>query len=284
MYLSQEEQELRLHLLAEQLATQCYLSPNEEVSFPPTAISYGTHAYGEKEYPITIGTYGNFSFIQGPPKTKKTFLASLLISAYLADGPNERLGKLAGHREGKICMHIDTEQGDYHAQRVFNRVIRISNATSDNYHTYALRKLEVKERIAVIEYLLYSKQNVGLLVIDGIADLVNDVNNIEECNKLVQKVMTWSKETNVHIITVIHSNWGSDKPTGHLGSALEKKTETQIQLKKDEGDDRMVNVHCRNSRGRSFDDFTFYVDKFGLPRVLDDNIEVFDDTGTRNTD
>ena len=37
--------------------------------------------------------------------------------------------------------------------------------------------------------------------------------------------MEWSQKFNCHIITVIHSNFGSDKPTGHLGSALEKKRE-----------------------------------------------------------
>ena len=43
--------------------------------------------------------------------------------------------------------------------------------------------------------------------------------------------MAWSTVYDCHIVTVIHSNFGSDKPTGHLGSFLEKKAETQIQSK-----------------------------------------------------
>jgi hypothetical protein len=53
--------------------------------------------------------------------------------------------------------------------------------------------------------------------------LVSDVNNLEESNACVQKLMEWSAIYNCHIITVIHSNYGSSKPTGHLGSFLEKK-------------------------------------------------------------
>ena len=58
------------------------------------------------------------------------------------------------------------------------------------------------------------------------------VNNIEESNKVVQKIMEWTAKYKCHMVLVIHSNFGSDKPTGHLGSFLEKKTETQIQLEK----------------------------------------------------
>ena len=66
-------------------------------------------------------------------------------------------------------------------------------------------------------------ENIGLVVIDGMADLVSDVNNIEESNKATQKIMEWSARLNCHIVTVIHSNFGSDKPTGHLGSSFLKR-------------------------------------------------------------
>ena len=43
--------------------------------------------------------------------------------------------------------------------------------------------------------------------------------------------MRISTQCNVHIICVIHQNYGSQKlGTGHLGSALEKKAETVISL------------------------------------------------------
>ena len=54
--------------------------------------------------------------------------------------------------------------------------------------------------------------------------------------------MEWSAKFNCHIVTVIHSNYGSEKPTGHLGSFLEKKTETQIQLE-------LNSVHKDNPAG-----------------------------------
>ncbi len=86
--------------------------------------------------------------------------------------------------------------------------------------------------------------------------------------------MKWTAELNCHIITVIHSNFGSSKPTGHLGSFLEKKTESQIQLEKNTQNKGWVTVSCKRSRSFSFDDFSFKVNQAGLPEVV--NTEYLD--------
>ena len=70
-------------------------------------------------------------------------------------------------------------------------------------------------------------------------------------------------------MVVIHSNFNSDKPTGHLGSFLEKKTETQIQLKLKEDNEDIVDVICKRSRSYPFEQFSFEVDRQGTPRIID---------------
>ena len=79
--------------------------------------------------------------------------------------------------------------------------------------------------------------------------------------------MKWSSEKQCHIITVIHSNWGSDKPTGHLGSFAEKKAETQISLERDE-ETNVIGVKCKRSRNFGFEDFEFKVNSLGYPEVI----------------
>ena len=266
-------------IYSQYLLEQSYIDPTAEVEYPPVALSYGESDYhtsgGMVTHPTPIGTYGNFSFIQGPPKHKKTFLVTLLSAAYLGKNAKEYVRGLKGHRGEKCLYHFDTEQGTYHAHKVFNRALRISGEDKACYMTYGLRALSVEERINVIEYCLSGDDNIGLVVIDGIADLVNDVNNIEESNKVVQRLMTWSEKYNVHILTVVHVNYNSTKPTGHLGSAMEKKAETQIALEKSEMDENIINVKCKSSRGRPFKPFSFMVNNQGLPLVLSDDIEIF---------
>jgi len=220
---------------------------------------------GNLELPIPIGTYGNFSFVSAKPKTHKTYFISLLTSVYLS-GTNRFGAHMQGHRENKNVIHFDTEQGNYHAHKVFKRVADMSDVVGENYyHTLALRTLNYKLRIEFIEEYLNSVDNIGLVVVDGIADLCSDVNNIIEANEVVQKMMEWSAIHNCHIIAVIHSNWDTDKPTGHLGSFMEKKTETHIQL---EHCKNSIKVKCKRSRGFSFEPFDFKINDFGYPQVV----------------
>ena len=262
----------------DKIESDCKVDLDKPVEHPPVAISMGNYQLGRETYPIPIGTYGNFSFIQAPPKTKKTFFVSLLSSVYLNDTINFG-GELRGHRNGKALVHFDTEQGHFHAHRVFKRPLEISkDCDRNNYHTFALRKYSYKERLAFIEHYLYNRvNNVGLVIIDGIADLCGDVNDIEQSNIVVQHLMRWTEELKCHIITVIHSNFGTDKPTGHLGSFLEKKTETQIQLEANTKNDGWVTVSCKRSRGYSYETFSFEVNKYGLPQVLDSPYNILDE-------
>lgn len=268
----------------------CYIDPNKELEHPPVAISYGEHSYITKDglvsYPTPIGTYGNFSFIGAPPKHKKTFLVSLLSAAYLGGNSKRFVGNLKGHRDDRCVIHFDTEQGNFHAQRVFRRVLEMAGLEDQCYKTYGLRRLGYRDRLNAIDYAIRMTDNLGLVIIDGIADLVSDVNSIDESNEVVQMLMKWTEVYKCHIITVIHTNWGSTKPTGHLGSALQKKCETEIHLQRNEFDASVIDVKCKSSRGRSFDNFSFFVNQKGYPEIANQDIDVLDLIGgnkTKNT-
>lgn len=275
MQLRLDEQQTEQFLIMQSIEDDCKVDPKESIDYPPVALSLGETLLKtkNKDYllPIPIGTYSNFSFIQAPPKTKKTFLVSLLASVYLG-AKNNFGGGLRGHRENKDLIHIDTEQGKWHCQKVFKKVLDMNSVDySKNYYTFGLRSIGYKQRIQFIEYCLEHKvENAGLLILDGIADLVSDVNNLEESNACVQKLMEWSAKYNIHIMCVIHSNFGSDKPTGHLGSFLEKKAETQIQLQANTVNKDWITVKCKRSRGYSFETFSFKVNEIGLPEIVGD--------------
>jgi hypothetical protein len=275
----QQKQDNNDHLMfMRSIQEDCFIDITKKISYPPVAISYGTNTVltnGEYiDYPIPICTYGNFSFIQAPPKSMKTFFVSLLSSAFVE--PNSKYaGKLNSFRKDRHLVHFDTEQGDWHSQMMFKRIQRMNpNTDLSFYHTFALRKVGYKSRVEFIKYYLESLKeegkDIGLVIIDGVADLVSDVNNLEESNDIVQEIMSLTTIYDCHIVTVIHSNWGSDKPTGHLGSLLEKKTETQIKLAYDTLT-KSVSVNCMRSRNSSFDPFSFNITEGGLPMFVEND-------------
>ena len=267
MYFESMESELKVNL-------------DEEVPAPPVSLSFGTHTYtnirGTFTEPSVIGTDGNFSFIQAPPKSYKSFFVSLLVSSYLKSG-NRWAKEMKSNRNGRDVYHFDTEQGKWHCLKGFRRCSDMAEE-QDGYHTYSLRTIDFYHRLKFIEHTLANAEEgkIGLVVVDGIADLVSDVNNIEESNKCVQVLMELSTKYNCHIVTVIHSNWGSDKPTGHLGSFCEKKTECQISLARSEDNDKIVTVTCKRSRNASFDDFSFAINKLGFPEIIETSLPTID--------
>ena len=267
------EKQTEQRLLMQFIEEHCIIDTKEKIKYPPVALSYGEKLTqtdkGDFLYPIPIGTFGNLSVVSAPPKTKKTFFISLLGSVFLS-GKNNYGGDIRGHRGDGSLIHFDTEQGQWHCQKVFKRLFEMdSNIDSSKYHTFALRTIGHKDRLDFIEYYLEERiKNPSVVIIDGIADLCADVNNIEESNLIVQRLMRISTTYNVHIINVIHQNYGSQKMTGHLGSFLEKKVETHIELEANTVNKEWVTVKCKRSRGYSFETFSFKVNDYGLPEIV----------------
>lgn len=89
--------------------------------------------------------------------------------------------------------------------------------------------------------------NGGLhsLFIDGVADLVFDVNDLKEACSLVTELHQLATETCCVIVTALHHNPGGEKTRGHLGSQIERKSESVLVLRKD---GEIVSISCKPAR------------------------------------
>ena len=198
---------------------------------------------------------------------------SLISSVFLSkNGTNKYGGKLKGHSRGGCVIHIDTEQGKWHSQRMFRRAINMNNdSIIECYHTYALRQENYQMKRKFINWKLRQLTEAGnkidLILLDGVADLCVDVKDNVDTRLLTDELMKWSAVYNCAVVGVIHTNFGSKKATGHLGSHLQKKVETLINVERVENENQ-VKVQCQMSRNKAFEEFVFQVDKFGNPKVV----------------
>lgn len=256
---TQEEQEV---FIPENILQECLIDISEDLPKPPIAISIG---YKYMEY-VPLVTYGNFCALVGASKSMKSFLKTALLASYIGGQAQNYFENIKGHStEKKYVIDIDTEQGKFHVQKAAKRVVRMVGNEYPFYKAFALRPQSAKERVKFIEWILTESEyanKIGILSIDGVADLVEDVNDLKASNEITQKLMTWSNDYNIAIITVIHKNFGTDKATGHLGSAVLKKSESTVFLHKEED---VVTVSAKYSRNIPFDDFTFRVNVEGIP-------------------
>lgn len=252
-----------------------FVDVTKKIEYPPVAVSIGTHRMGSKDFPIPFGTYGNFSCIVGASKSKKTFLKSLITASFIGGQTSNYTSSIKSHRDREcFIIDLDTEQSSWHAQNVFKRVTRLVGVENyEFYKPFALRPYEPKERLQFIEWLIYEsemKDNIGFIAIDGLADLVNDFNDLKESQAVIQKVMKWTDDKQFHLTTILHSNFGTTKAVGHIGSSMLKKAETVCQVTP-EGD--CVKAHFSHTRGFPIADFCYSVNEDGLPYLLNENAE-----------
>ena len=142
----------------------------------------------------------------------------------------------------------------------------------DNYLPFGVEDLEPSEIIQFIDCLFNDpkyKGKIKWLSIDGIADLLVNSNDIVESKAVATKLKKWRKENECHINCVIHKISTGEKATGHLGSYIEKKSETVILLKDTEDykvQNSPIEVNQVYSRGAPFDTFFFKLDDDTLPK------------------
>lgn len=214
-----------------------------------------------------ICTLGNFSAIKGKAKSKKTFFMTLLMAKCL--DISQDTGIIKNDLNGKKVIYIDTEQSNFHVWNVMDRICRLNGYRTqpDNLFGYCLRPFETALRIQLVEKIIYDNLNVGLVVIDGIRDLVKDINSQEEATNTVNMLMKWTHERDIHISLVLHENKGDNNLRGHIGTEVANKSETVISVTKHDTVKNMSIVQADYIRDIDFDTFSFRIDESGLPRI-----------------
>ena len=208
----------------------------------------------ENDEYIPILTLGNFSAITGGAKSRKSFFG-ILILGVMAAGHN-MFDKFCP-KIRKMVILFDTEQGKSRVQKSMKRIVKIAG-TNDNLIAYDLRPFKFDERIKMIEFAIYNNENVGFVLLDGIRDLVSNINDPDQATKISDLLMKWTAERNIHIMVIIHQNKADKNPRGHIGTEIMNKSETVIQIEKDTEERYKSLVVPQFTRGLEFDEFEFF--------------------------
>jgi hypothetical protein len=220
-----------------------------------------------------IGTLGNFSASIGKAKSKKTFNVSAIVAAALKNGIVLQYAAELPESKRKI-LYVDTEQSPYHCQKVMKRIVHMAglplNVEPTNLEFLTLRRHTPEIRIAVVETAIYNTEGLGLVIIDGIRDMVYDINSPSESTKIISKLMQWTDEKHIHIHTILHQNKADENARGHIGTELNNKAETILEVAKDKLDGNISTVQAIHIRAMDFQPFAFRINKDALPELVDD--------------
>ena len=224
--------------------------------------------YSEPSYLIKsggVGTIprGDIIAVKAKSKHGKTFLCSIFAAVAMG----AEWGSLSAAEKDCKVMFIDTEQNEKNVARVARRIHALVNIdihkNSGRLLCYALRKMDMNKRWQFIQDRV-SEERPDLLIIDGIADLIADFNNIAESQEIIGKLMATSTEFNLSIIFVLHTNKSKDDSNmkGHLGTMAVQKCSDVFEVVKNVATFNVSVSECRNI---PISEFSFILDNDGVP-------------------
>jgi hypothetical protein len=240
------------------------LQVTDEFTTPPVILRIGDSI---------IGTLGNFSASTGKAKSKKTFNVCAIVASALTNNVILNYSASLPENRRKI-LYVDTEQSKFHCQKVLKCILQLAglpiNIHPETMEFLSLRKFSPKIRLGIIEEAICHTENLGLAVIDGVRDLAYDINSPSEATDLITKLMQWTDERQIHIHTVLHLNKSDDNTRGHLGTELNNKAETVLQIVKDEFDKDISSVTAMYIRDVNFEPFAFRINENSLLELVND--------------
>lgn len=248
----------------EALLNESEIKLSDEVQEPVTCLEIvSTHGI------VTFGTLGNFLCIIGKAKSRKTYLLSTTVAALVKQGEVMGIRGTLPLSKRKI-LYFDTEQLKGHVYRVLKRVSLLSDdETLSQIKVYGLRRYNPTDRLNAIRVAIEREINIGAIIIDGIKDLVFDINDAKEATDRATDLLQWTEEKEAHLITIIHENKANGSARGHLGSELVNKAETVISVSRDPNDKKVSIVTPEFCRDKEFEPFGFSIGEDGLPFTVD---------------
>lgn len=233
------------------------IKPTDQIPIPPIAWKNGE---------ATCGTLGNFSLIIGKAKSRKSFFVCLAVAGILKpDAPRNPFSGALPKKKNKV-IYFDTEQGKYHVHCALKRICTmVGDKGPPELLVYALRPMSPQDRMAAIHHAITTTEGLGVVIIDGIADLQSNINDPEQAVMVATKLLKWTELSNIHIITVLHENKGDRNARGHLGTELVNKAETTLSVTKDKVNPDISIVEPEYCRNKEPAPFAFEIDDNGLP-------------------
>ncbi|KAF5276407.1 hypothetical protein FQR65_LT16339 [Abscondita terminalis] len=191
---------------------------------------------------IPVFTKGSISTIAGLKKAGKTTVLAWIVAQCIKGNLN--------------VLWIDTEQGKYYSSKTQFWLLTIG------------RTITPPERMELIGSAL-EMFSPDMVIIDGVRDVMYDINSTEETQIVITQLMKWSEVYNCHIVNILHFNKGKGNEVlrGHIGTEIQNKAETVIRVVKD--DSGYIIVEPQDTRGEPFSPLAFQRDGYGIPILVD---------------
>lgn len=186
---------------------------------------------------IELIGFGGINLIIGQPGVGKSNICEAIctiIANQSVDGLGFNLNEAVQYK----ALYIDMERSERHLHQSWARMKLRSKKEGLNEanEVIFLSYKRISNRQAMRNRLVKLERDViqnkpTLLLIDGVAKLVDDINNLNQCVEFVRWLSDLAEENNLGVVLTIHANPSDMKAQGHLGSVLLRECESVLALK-----------------------------------------------------
>lgn len=217
--------------LVERLAARLY-SPTAKPEEPVPRYFIG---------PAGLCTPANLTTISAHAKAGKSAAKGAMMASTFAGPGADCLGFRSQNPHGFAVVDLDTEQAPYDHWHVLEQARRRAGldrvpAWLKSYWLAGFNAADVRNSLRIsLEQAARECGGIHSVFLDGVADAARDVNDATETAEFVAELHRLAIEFYCPILNIIHVNPSSEtgKTRGHLGSQLERKSETNLRLEKD---------------------------------------------------
>jgi archaellum biogenesis ATPase FlaH len=135
----------------------------------------------------------------------------------------------------KIAL-FDTEQSPYDFSRSVARIQKFTLYDQPGifkfFDAFLLREDSSQNILRLIDTYLNQTPELAILIIDGLLDLIESMNDETASKRLITTLKRWGKKHNILIITVLHLGKKDQSSIGHIGSASDRYAQSTLLVEK----------------------------------------------------
>lgn len=243
---------------------------------------------------------GELIAVTGKAKSGKTLFTSILMACCVCDEVlqvQRPFTDVDGTWQSLPlrCLWYDTEQSEQSTQDILrNRVLQLittTNLTHPTNHSWSeeqsvssvqsvvesqfdvfnVRSLHYEKRLQLFEAAIH-KYHPDLVLLDGVRDLLADINDGVKAQEIVERLMKLAQETECCLVCVLHQNKGAEDRNlrGWIGTELMNKAFEVYSCEKAKPENIFV-VEQTHTRKYDLGELLFFRmdDETGLPMVCD---------------
>jgi hypothetical protein len=178
---------------------------------------------------------GGLLTICAKPGVGKSSVTEAIISSHL-NKDSDSLGMSITLLDGKTKVLIcDTERSEWESHKAWKTLMKRAGVKKgigieESIIFANLKRLNAIEKKQYIEKVLNTDKSIGLVVFDGASDFLDNSNDLIETNNFIGWLSRF--DSSISFVCTIHTNPTDDKPRGHFGSELCRKSECVLLLRR----------------------------------------------------